>query len=1178
MTSVTCGNCGFSNGVGSRFCNECGTPLPLLCPSCGATNGAGSKFCNGCGTKLTGEPSPSLSTPVTPTPVERRTPEGPAEERRLVTALFCDLVGFTPLSERLDPEEVRDIQREYFTAMRSQIDRYGGTVQKYAGDAVLAFFGAPVAQEDDAERAVLCALRMQGAIVSVAERVRSRWDIHPAIRVGVNTGEVVSGVWEIAGRIDVDVTGDAINTAARFQSAAEPGEVLVGAETMHLTHRRIQYGEERLLTLKGKSEPVPAYTVLGVREQFGERWEEGERATPLVGRDRELVGLLDAWQRAQGGEGGMISLVGDAGVGKSRLAAEFLSKVSASTTPRILRGRCLSYGQEISLWLLADLLRSLCGIKEEDGLEGIRGSVGTLLAGLLTGCPAESREEAIDVLGEVLGLPPAPSVVTQAGPEIRRAALIRSLRLVLRALSERTPTLLLLEDLHWTDAASGEVLREALSAVPGLRLLLLVTHRPGWTAPWSEWGWPERIALRPLREADAALLAGSVLGGVTLSPELEQYVGERAGGNPFFVEELLHALQETGGIVERNGQMHLVPAAAQRLPTTLTEILLARLDRLEGQVRTVAQVGSVIGRTFAVKLLAEVIGREQAALEMPLTALQDAEIVFPRDAAEVEYVFKHVTMREAAYNTLVQKRRRELHLQTARAIATLYPSDEYVEMIAYHYSRTDAPEAAEWLEKAGDRAANIYSTETAVSHYRDTIERLKTVEGDSLAVARVEEKLGTVLSATGRYDEALDVLRRAVETNQVHRDLEAAGRVVAKMGMAHKSRGTPEEGMALVQPMVELLTPSGPTPALASLHLALASLTFHVGRYGETREEAVRAVQIARAIGDERLLGDAEVGQAVALIMLGQPAVALQIVEQAIPSIERGGDLTVLWRSLSNASAASARLGRMEEAMRFMGRALTVAERIGNPDHTAFVLGNLGNLLTTLGDWKAAREHLERALTLIGEERMANAAIPLAELGKLTMGEGRWEEAASLLSEALTVSRRTGDRLLLESTQSLLAELDILTGRPQEAVRRLEDLVAAEDVPPYVQSVLAWALLETGAVGRGAQVVAEALHGAQVIHDHLDLVQGLLVHGMVLMRRGATHEATSAFNEGLEIARALPFPHVEARLLVQMGLLEQQRGNPVGARARLEEALLIFRRLGAKKDVEQTEDMLRQFA
>jgi adenylate cyclase len=1187
MTTVTCGDCGFSNGTGSRFCNECGAPLPVVCPSCGAENGSGSKFCNSCGIKLTGHaPSPPAtdapvrvlaSRPSAPAP----TPNGPAEERRLVTGLFCDLVGFTPLSERLDPEEVRDIQRDYFAAMRSQIDRYGGTVQKYAGDAVLAFFGAPVAKEDDAERAVLCALRMQSAIETVAARVSSRWDIYPAIRVGVNTGEVVSGVWEIGGRIDVDVTGDAINTAARFQSAAEPGEVLVGAETMHLTRRRIAYGEERLLTLKGKAQPVPAYTALGVREQFGERWEEGERATPLVGRERELVGLLDAWLRAQGGEGGMISLVGDAGVGKSRLAAEFLSKVSATTAPRILRGRCLSYGQEISLWLLADLLRSLLGLHEQDGLEEIRATVGTMIGGLLTGCPTEKREEAIDVLGEVVGLPAGNSLVATAGPEIRRAALIRSLRLVLRALSERTPTLLLLEDLHWIDTASGEVLREVLTDLPSLRLLVIVTQRPGWSPPWSEWGWPERITLRPLREADAALLAGSVLGDVALSPELEQYVAERAGGNPFFVEELLHALQETDGIVERNGRMHLLPAAAQRLPSTLTEILLARLDRLEGQVRTVAQVGSVIGRTFAVRLLAEVIGREQTALEMPLTALQGAEIAFPRHALDTEYVFKHVTMQEVAYNTLVQKRRRELHLLTARAIASLYPSDEYVEIIAYHYGKTEAPEAATWLEQAGDRAAAVYATETAVNHYRETIRCLQTVDGDPRIVASVEEKLGTVLSTAGRYDEALAELSRAVETqaaagkdletDQEHRDLEAAGRVTARMGLVHRMRGTPEEGIALVRPMIELLARSGPSLSRASLYLALANLTFLVGRYAEMQVATERAGEIARAIGDERLLGEAEERRALAVNVLGHSEQALQIFQEAIPMVERGGDLFVLWRTLNNTSIVYARLGRMEEATRSMERALTMAERIGNPHQIAFVLGNLGNLLTTVGDWTGAREHLEQAMTLLGEEGVANAAVPLSILGQLALREGRWDDAARLLNEALAVSERTGDRQLLEDGQSYLAELDILTGNSQDAVRRLEDWAAQEDVSNHCRSVLAWALLEEEAVGRAAQVVADALHSARRTQNQIELVQALRVHGMVLMRQGALEEAANAFQEGLEIASSLPYPYAEARILFKMGLLERKRGDPEGARARLDDALAIFRRLGALKDVEQTE-------
>jgi adenylate cyclase len=1178
MTTVTCGNCGTSSPVGRKFCAECGTVLPQVCPSCGESVTATQKFCPECGSALTGVTTPAdtsasvTSTPVlapsVPIPTQMRTLENPAEERRLVTALFCDLVGFTPLSERLDPEEVRDIQREYFTAMRSQIDRYGGTVQKYAGDAVLAFFGAPVAREDDAERAVLCALRMQGAIETVAARVRKQWDIHPAIRVGVNTGEVVSGVWEIGGRIDVDVTGDAINTAARFQSAAEPGEVLVGAETMHLTRRRIEYGEERLLTLKGKSEPVPAYTALGVRERFGERWETSEGATPLVGRDREMATLLDAWVRAQGGEGGQVTLIGDAGVGKSRLIAELIEKAAPAASVRVVRARCLSYGQNISLWLVADLLRSLFGIGEGDGLEEVRKALEVALLALLVRCDKDSQREALDVLGEVLGLPTGNSLVANAGAQIRRQALIRSLKLLLGALSERAPTVMVLEDLHWVDGASSEVLKEILGDVPGLRFLALVAQRPGWTAPWSEWGWTERLTLRPLGESDAAVLAGAVLGGIALSSDLETYVGERAGGNPFFVEELLRALQESGGLVQHNGSMSLAAGAVERLPSTLTEILLARLDRLDGDVRSVAQVASVIGRSFAVRLLARVMEREGTTLEPSLSALQQAEIAFPRRGSDLEYVFKHVTMREAAYNTLVQKRRRRLHLDTARAIAALYPTDEYVEIIAYHYGKTgEHAEAARWLERAGDRAAEIYANETAIANYEEARRRWQMVDRASSVLARLDEKLGKTLSMAGRYDEAIPVLERAVETYREIRDLEGAGRAASWLGRALSQRGNPQAALTQVEPMVELLAWSGPSPALASLHLVLSSILQYLGRYEEMLTAAEQAAEVAGVIGDERLLGSAAVRRGVALDFLGRIDEGMLVLREAIPLLERVGDLSGLRAALGNLGEAYRRSGQLEEAKRSAERALAVAERAGNPAVVGFSLSNLSEILLTLGGWQEAREYLERAEEVLVALPSANYTaqyIPCI-LGGVLLATGDWEGAERELQRALGMAETTGDRQALEGIHIRLAELDLLRGDPDAAITRLQPLagqIGGSQV--LIECTLAWAWLEQGDVTRARELAAGAVTRGRLQGEVLALVDALRVRGMVLRTAVGEEEAKAILEEGLTLDRSLPYPYAEARCLVELG--------------RLEEALVIFQRLGAKKDVEQIEDMLRQFA
>jgi adenylate cyclase len=1195
MATVACPICHSENPAGQKFCGECASPLPRVCPQCGAGVTATQRFCGECAAPL----HPIVTTVDTATsgasvPVDSRalSPANTSfsgasqadqartrlDERRLITALFCDLVGFTPLSEQLDVEEVREIQAEYFSAMSSQIERYGGTVEKYAGDAVLALFGAPVAHEDDAERAVLCALGMQAAIERVAQQAQRRWGLEPAIRVGVNTGEVVSGSWDVGGRQDVAVTGDAVNTAARIQTAAEPGEVLVGAETMRLTRRRINYADRRDLLVKGKSGTVPTYAALGSREHIGERWEGAERATPLVGRDREVMQLQDAWMRAHGGEGGVVTLVGEAGVGKSRLVAELVDRVSAAGAVRIVRGRCLSYGQGISLWLIADLLRDLFGVREQDTLEAVREKVTTAITALPAEGDPESRDEAVDVLGEILGLTPGTSMVANAGAEIRRNALVRSIRLVLGALSQRAPLVVIVEDLHWIDPASEGTLREVVRDAPGLRMLVLATHRPGWTADWSDWGWPERITLRPLRENEAAALAGAVLGVMKLSPELERYVSNRAGGNPFFIEELLRALEEAGGLRVNDGQMTLVPGAAERLPSTLTEILLARLDRLESQVRTIAQAGSVIGRSFAVRLLAEVMGRERTTLEMPLTALQEAEIAFPRRGSDLEYVFKHAAMREAAYNTLVRRRRQELHLLTARAIAQLYASEEYAEMIAYHYARTDEhAEAAPWLERAGDRAAAIYSNESAVASYQEARRRVDLLGGQDRELARLDEKLADVLQTMGRYDDAIEVLERTIDTYRRVKDLEGAGRATALLGMTHRRKGTPEEGINRVQGMVDALAWSGPSAALSSLHLAQANLFFLVGRYREMLQAAERAAEMADSFGDNRLWGEAEMRRGTALLHLGHPEEAHRVLEGALPRIDAGGDLTTLLFALNNLGVTEARLGWMERMRRSLEHALPVAERIGNPDYICFVLGNLGAALLTLGDWEAARDMLDRGVLLartIGHT--VYVSNPLGYLGQLALWQGDLDEAAHLLGEALAATEGTGDRQQTETVQACLAELDLLEGRAKSAVARLEPVIVEEDANlGFLLPVLVMAYLDLDSE-QGVHR-AEELAGQAVAHSRDQpalLVSALRAQGQVLARQGRFPEAESVLKEGLVLARSMPTPYEEGRILFEISMMHASDTEQADRERLLREALVIFERLGAKRDMRRTQDEL----
>src|SRR5579875_2648433 len=365
-TGVTCPACGTAGIPGKRYCYECGCQLPA-CPKCSSPIEPRFKFCPDCGTALIAAPSLPVPGAVAagldePAPVPIDLVLLPEEEqrmdRRIVSVLFCDLVGFTPLSEKLDPEELREVQDRYFGLMSAEIERYGGTVEKYAGDAVLAIFGAPIVHEDDAERAIHCALAMHHALIPLAEETLAVRGVNLMLRIGINTGEVVSGLREGGGRVDYAVTGDTVNTANRYETAAEPGGVMVAETTMKLATRSFIFGERQMLTLKGKSTQVPGYPVIGVRERLAERWEISGHDTRLVGREQEMELLLDAWAAAATSGGRAIDIIAEPGTGKSRLLAEARQRFNQGEPYPVMQGRSVSYSVQLSLWMVADILRN----------------------------------------------------------------------------------------------------------------------------------------------------------------------------------------------------------------------------------------------------------------------------------------------------------------------------------------------------------------------------------------------------------------------------------------------------------------------------------------------------------------------------------------------------------------------------------------------------------------------------------------------------------------------------------------------------------------------------------------------------------------------------------------------------------------------------------------------------
>jgi adenylate cyclase len=1086
--------------------------------------------------------------------------------------LFCDLVGFTSASEEQDPEVMREIQTLYFSRMRQELARYGGTVEKYAGDAVLAFFGVPTTHEDDPERAVLCALSMQAAMKELSREIAQRWGIVTGARIGVNTGDVVSGMWDTGARRDWGVTGDTVNTASRLQTAANPGEVLVGEETMRLARRQIAFGEQRHLVLKGKAEPVRAFRALEPLQRTAERWETSKQRTPLVGRQADLQRILTVWAEAGHGKGQIVTLTADAGVGKSRLLAEAVERIVAESEVRELRGRCFSYGQGITLSLVADFVRALSGIYEGEGPEQAGQRLSQIVDSLLDGASEATRLELLDVLRDVLGLPV--DSAREQSAQVRRQTLVRGLRLILEGACRETPAVLILEDLHWIDVASADVLADVLTVTSELPMLILSSQRPGTVLPWHSWSWTETMIINPFDHRDAVMMAQAVLGESHLSPELQASIAERTGGNPFFVEELLFALRETGGLVERDGEIGLLPGAVGSVPPTLTEVLLARLDRLEVDIRGLAQVASVIGRTFAVRLLAHVLERDMTEVERSLAVLEGAGIAYPRAGSEGEYAFKHALMRDVAYKTLVARRRRQLHTSVARAIAAQYPSDESAEMIAYHFALTDEHvEAAEWLERAGDRATGMYANGAALEHYDAAHERLQRSGAGTLARARVQEKRSAVLKTLARYDEAIDALEGVLAVYQDAGDLEAQRRVLAELGRVHAERGTTEEGVSRIVPVVAELDQEGPTQALAELEVALAHLLYRCGRYPESLASVRRGLEIARTLGNERLQAEAEYRQGWVLHLVGQEAEGRPLVEGAAARARAIGDLDTLQMALYTLGVVHWKDGALRDARSYFEQARDTVERLGNPAKVALQLAWIGYCSFYLGDWPRGRAEVEQALAIPDFPHSAYY-YPLAVhfLGRIELAEGHLDAARSRSEEALRIAEPEQNMDVLPSASAVLVEALRLSGLREGLLERLAPYASTRNLSvTFMLPVMARLYLEAGNMERADAVLTAAAPVTKTLSRlaHVDI---LLAQAELFLTQERFDEAEGALNEALSLAWEMEFPYGEAGALSQSASLLARQGNAEQAGIRYQAAIDIFRRLGAVLDVRRLEE------
>jgi adenylate cyclase len=989
--------------------------------------------------------------------------------------LFADLAGFTALSEGLDPEDVRAIQADLFRELSASIERYEGFVEKFVGDAVMAVFGAPRAHEDDPERGVRAALLMRERMSGLTRRWERRVGRPLALHIGINTGPVVAGRIGSAADAAYAVTGDTVNTAARLQSAAPPGEILISDATYQLTQHAFAFAAREEIPLKGKSELVGIHRLLGpLAAPRSARGLEGlGLQAPLVGREPELGRMEKAFDDMRSGRAQVLSLIGEPGAGKSRLQREFFGRLEAAgrlegTTIR--RAACSALGEQ-TYGAVAALLRDAYGVEPGASVEVARSR---LAAGLETlGVGAEDRAAMVAALAQVLGLARDDARMRHLEPE----QLKRQIFLATRALLERRlatgPLVLVVEDLHWADAASIELLGAVADRLADRPLLLLLMYRP--TLEPDALGTSRAphtaIEITPLSRSGSEDLLAAWFGDATqLFPErLRALILDRAGGNPLYLEEVVRALIAAGVLV-RDGLAWrcTAEAATAQVPSTLHGLLLARLDRLDAAERRVIQEAAVIGPRFGLSLL-KAVAAEPAAVDAALDALAGADLVTPGP----DHRFRHGLLQEIVYQNILVARRTELHTRVAAALeaegAAGPESLERLETLGHHWALgADKARGARYLMAAGDWARGMYANADAIQHYRralDALEHCEAVEAERL-VAR--ERMADLLGPTGRRSSALGEYEIVETGYRAAGDVPARARILRKMGSLHWDAGARARALQCFEAGLALLSDLPEHIEQAHLYQEMGRLAFRSGDSHRAVEWAEQARLKAERLAANPALdaagrGEAATAAAQSHNTLGVALARLDRLEDAVGHIERSvalaqehGLLQAACRGLANLSVLYSTLDPAR-AIETCAAGLETAKKIGDLGFQSRLYANLAVAYCALTN-RCDEQGIGAAHAAIDLDRrlgqLDHLAVPLIVLGQIYQCHGDPTRAIAHYREALALAEEAGEPQLLFPCYDGLATVHLDLG----------DEAVAEEFMQKAQTVCERAGLEPDAL------------------------------------------------------------------------------------------------------------------
>jgi adenylate cyclase len=1026
----------------------------MTCPGCRSAVQADFAFCPRCGAKLeAARPSPGGAAPVP----SSRPEEG---DRRLVTVLFADLAGFTALSEALDPEDVRALQTDLFRELSGAIERYDGFVEKFVGDAVMAVFGAPHAHEDDPERALHAALLMHEGVAVLSERWEPRIGRPLALHVGVNTGPVVAGTIGAAAGGAYAVTGDTVNTASRLQSAAPPGQTLVSPSTRQLAAHAFRLVPAGEIAMKGKSQPLAVFRLGGARatRRSGRGLQALGLSAPLIGRTAELGRMLAAFDGLMRGHAQVVSLTGEAGVGKSRLLQEWLAALESRgrLAPVTVRHAvCSSLGEQ-PYAIFAAFFREAYGVASGDSLEIARQKLASGLAAL--GGEGEETATIASLLGYVLGVEDAERFRHVEPEQLKRQIFLAMRRLIERRL-QQGPLVLTVENLHWADAASVELLQVVVDRLADQPLMLIVTRRPGTDARTLVTTRVTHTELRltPLSPLESEALLAAYLGESTagMPSRLHQLVLDRASGQPLFLEEILRGLIAAGVLVRGEvGWTCTDGAAAAVVPPTIHGLLLARVDRLPEATQQTLQEAAVLGPVFDVALLREVASHP-ASLSVVLDQLRAGD--FLEDAArpvdaigalsDLRCRFTNALLQEVAYESLLLRRRTELHTRAGLALERMvgeHPTRlQDIEALARHWGLGgDRRKAARYLVAVGDWARALYANDDAVQHYERALAALAQSPAASAELSAVRERLGDILTPLGRRAEAVAHYEAVLAAAASTRDGPSQARLERKLAVLSWDAGDRTAAASRLRTGLDLMADRPDHIELAHLYHEMGRQAFRSGdnegavAWAERALAQVERLETATAGSGRSDDPDhsAEVASAMAqayntlgvgLARMGRLQGAVGHIERSVAVAEAHALLHAACRGYTNLGVLYSTLDP-KRAIDTCLRGLETAKKIGDLGLQSRLNTNLAVAYCALTN-RCEDQGLVAAQTALDLDRqlgqLDHLAVPLIVLGQIQQCHGDPELARGYYQEALAIVEPTGEPQLLFPCYDGLATL-----------------------------------------------------------------------------------------------------------------------------------------------------------